>query len=246
MIRYPHLNYRAAEQLLATIDAPQSMIVTDGVFSMDGDLAPVIPLHQISKNHGAVLVIDDAHGFGILGPAGGGVLQQHQIPVRDNVLLMGTFGKAAGSFGAFVAGDSDLIEALIQFARPYIYTTALPPSVAATSLTALELMQREPERRVRLLDNVRFFRECAQAAGLTLGDSSTPIQPVFVAQEGDSLRSLNRLNEKLLAAGIWVAMIRPPTVPVGTERLRISLTSEHTREDIERLVGSLQKSIADE
>ena len=250
MTRYAHRDHRAAEQLLQQSTAPFKMLFTDGVFSMDGDVAPVAELNQICTRQETLLVVDDAHGFGVLGPHGGGCLQQYQIPIAGHVLLVGTFGKAAGSFGAFVAGDQLWIESLIQFARPYIYTTALPPAVIATTLAAIEIMQQEPQRRTRLLENVRLFRQLALSAGLQLSDSETPIQPVFVRRStalddaATQTRLTVRLSQQLLDSGIWVAAIRPPTVPPGLARLRVTLSSEHTAHQIARLVAALSEGLA--
>jgi 8-amino-7-oxononanoate synthase len=233
--RYPHLDFAAADKLLGESNAKQKMLMTDGVFSMDGDVAPVVELNRICKQHDALLVLDDAHGLGVLGVDGGGCLQAHHIPVTGNVLLVGTLGKAAGSFGAFVAGDADLIESLVQFARPYIYTTALPPVVAATSLAAIEIIKREPQRRTRLTENIEYFRSSVAARGLQPKNSLTAIQPIIV---GDSKVALN-LSRRLKESGLWAAAIRPPTVPTGSARLRITLTCEHSHADIDRLVQCL-------
>jgi 8-amino-7-oxononanoate synthase len=166
------------------------------------------------------------------------LLQQAGIAIADNVLMMGTLGKAAGSFGAFVAGDADLIEALIQFARPYIYTTALPPAVTATSLAALKIIREEADRRDKLQNNVAYFRDSARQANLPLSDSQTPIQPLLIGESAAALR----MSERLRDAGIWVTAIRPPTVPVGSARLRITLSAQHTHAEIELLVDSLVAS----
>jgi 8-amino-7-oxononanoate synthase len=239
MKRYPHLDVAAAETLLAPSDehseVDQKLLVTDGVFSMDGDVAPVGQLKQICDQHDALLVVDDAHGFGVLGETGAGLLQQAGIAIKDNVLMMGTLGKTAGSFGAFVAGDAELIEALIQFARPYIYTTALPPAVAATSLAAIKIIREDSGRRQTLRNNVDYFRSTARQACLPISDSPTPIQPLLI---GESTAAL-RISEQLHDAGIWVTAIRPPTVPAGSARLRITLSAHHTHADIDLLVQSL-------
>jgi 8-amino-7-oxononanoate synthase len=232
MRRYPHLDVQSAERMLAESDAPQKMVMTDGVFSMDGDIAPVVELREICNRHHALLVVDEAHGLGVLGDQGGGVCQQHGISITDNVLLMGTLGKSAGSFGAFVAGDRFLIDSLVQLARPYIYTTALPPAVVGTSLAAVEVMKSEPWRREKLRDNVQFFRELAESHGLFPGNSTTPIQPIMVGSADNAIRVSNELKNN----GIWVVAIRPPTVPVGSARLRVTLTAEHEHEDIDRLI----------
>jgi len=243
MKRYPHLDHATAEKWFAEFQtdcasSELTMLITDGVFSMDGDLAPVEQLKRICDQYQSLLVVDDAHGFGVLGEGGAGLLQQAGIAIADNVLMMGTLGKAAGSFGAFVAGDADVIEALIQFARPYIYTTALPPAVTATSLAALKIIREEADRRDKLQNNVAYFRDSARQANLPLSDSQTPIQPLLIGESAAALR----MSERLRDAGIWVTAIRPPTVPVGSARLRITLSAQHTHAEIELLVDSLVAS----
>ena len=233
MKRYPHLDINSAERMLAESEAPQKMVTTDGVFSMDGDIAPVVGLHGICNRHDSLLVVDEAHGLGVLGDQGGGICQQSGLSITDNVLLMGTLGKSAGSFGAFVAGDQFLIDSLVQFARPYIYTTALPPAVVGTSLAAVEVMESEPWRREKLQANVRYYCKLAESRGLFAGNSTTPIQPIMIGSADHAIRVSDELKNK----GIWVVAIRPPTVPVGSARLRVTLTAEHEHEDIERLIG---------
>lgn len=235
MTRYPHADHALARQLLQQSTAQQKMIMTDGVFSMDGDVAPVAKLNQACIDHDALLVVDDAHGWGVMGATGAGCLSAAGISITEHVLMVGTLGKSAGSFGAFVAGDAEWIETLIQFARPYIYTTAMPPVIAATALAAIELMQTEPQRRQRLLVNVASFRRLATAANLPISQSRTPIQPLIVGESETALQ----ISERLWDAGIWVSAIRPPTVPAGSARLRITITAEHTTEDLERLVAAL-------
>lgn len=232
MKRYPHLDVRSAERMLAESEAPQKMVTTDGVFSMDGDLAPVVELREICNRHDALLVVDEAHGLGVVGEHGGGVCQQSGISITDNVLLMGTLGKSAGSFGAFVAGDQFLIDSLVQFARPYIYTTALPPAVVGTSLAAVEVMKTEPWRRKKLQSNIQHFCALAESHGLSPNNSAIPIQPIMVGSADNAIR----ISDELKSKGIWVVAIRPPTVPAGSARLRVTLTSEHEHEDIERLI----------
>ena len=235
MRRYPHLDVQVAARMLAESDAPQKMIMTDGVFSMDGDIAPLAELREICNSNQTMLVVDEAHGFGVMGIDGGGVCQERGISISDNHVLMGTLGKAAGSFGAFIAGDRYLMEALVQFARPVIYTTALPPAVIACSLAALEVMKSESWRREKLHNNIAYFRERASQQGLLLGNSRTPIQPVVIG----CVERAVRVSRELKKQGIWVVAIRPPTVPVGSARLRITLSAEHQPEDIDRLVECL-------
>ncbi len=249
MKRYPHCDVAAADRLLSDSDADQKMLMTDGVFSMNGHVAPIDRLNEICKHHEALLVVDDAHGFGVLGEQGGGCLQQLGIPIADNVLMMGTLGKSAGSFGAFIAGDSFLIESLVQFARPYIYTTALPPAVVGASLAAIETMKKESWRREKLQANIDYFCRSVASAGLNSGrsinenlvtDDSKPelqsaIQPIVVG----SSESVTEISRRLTELGTWVAAIRPPTVPEGTARLRITLTTNHEQADIDQLVQAL-------
>jgi 8-amino-7-oxononanoate synthase len=231
--RYAHADAASAAQMLATAGSA-ALIVTDGVFSMDGDLAPLPQLAQLAQTSAAALLVDDAHGLGVIGATGRGTLEA-TATTRQVPILVGTLGKALGTFGAFVAGDSALIEYLIQRARTYIYTTALPPAVAAASRAALRLSQQESWRRERVLALVRRFREAGAALGLPLAASTTPIQPLIV---GDSARALS-LSEALAAAGFWVAPIRPPTVPRGSARLRITLSAAHREADVDALAESL-------
>ncbi len=239
--RYPHLQSAAAARALAG-HAGVAMIVTDGVFSMDGDIAPVSELAALAMQHGAWLMVDDAHGFGVLGAGGGGTLEQAGLDARSVPILMGTLGKALGSFGAFVAGDAALIEFLIQRARTYVYTTALPPAVAAATRAALKLLQTEPWRRVRLQGLVKRFRAGAAALGLPVLPSSTPIQPLLVASPAQALAFSEALSER----GFWVAAIRPPTVPAGTARLRVTLSAAHQEAQVDALLEALATVFARE
>jgi 8-amino-7-oxononanoate synthase len=233
--RYPHCSVEDVEKHLAASAAPRKMVLTDGVFSMDGSVAPIRALRTVCEKHDAMLVVDDAHGFGVLGQNGVGALEQAGILPTKNTLMVGTFGKSAGSFGAFVAGDAVYIESFVQHARTYIYTTALPPSVVAATSEAIKLFQSEPERRDRLNKNILQFRTLVSKTGLQLLDSQTAIQPIVFGSAAAAVAASQFLKEQ----GIWVVAIRPPTVPAGTSRLRITLTSEHTGTDIERLVSLL-------
>lgn len=233
--RYHHRDLDDLATLVARRPgASDALIVSDGVFSMDGDVADIRELAALAARHAAVLMIDDAHGIGVLGEHGDGCVGR-AIGCDAVPILVGTLGKALGSFGAFVAGDATLIEALIQFARPYRYTTALPPGVAAASLAALDIVTSEPERRARLHANIALFRGLASDAALPLLDSHTPIQPLLLR---DSARALE-WQTTLAAHGCQVAAIRPPTVPSGTARLRITLSAAHTASMIEQLVTAL-------
>jgi len=231
--RYPHLDMTCLTALCAETGA--KLIVSDGVFSMDGDLAPLPELAQAARSGGAWLMIDDAHGLGVIGPRGRGILEHFGVDEEDVPILVGTLGKAFGTFGAFVAGSEALIELLIQHAHSYIYTTALPPAVAHATSTALDLAVREPWRRDQLARLVRRFRRGARQRGLALGDSDTPIQPLIA---GEAWRALD-WSLALEDAGILVTAIRPPTVPQGSARLRITFSAEHGEDDVDRLLEAL-------
>jgi len=235
--RYAHGDAAAAERALAAQARSAPLIVTDGVFSMDGDIAPLAALAALAARHGGALMVDDAHGLGVIGAGGGGALEQAGLDAQAVPLLVGTLGKAFGSFGAFVAGSSALIELLIQRARTYIYTTALPPALAAATRAALRLARNESWRRERVDTLVRRFRAAAATLGLPLLPSSTPIQPLIV---GDAAGAL-ALSEALLQAGFCVAAIRPPTVPAGSSRLRITLSAAHREQDVDALAQTLAR-----
>ncbi len=236
--RYPHKDSKALEALLEALPRC-AMIVTDGVFSMDGDLAPLPELAGLARRHGCWLYVDDAHGFGVLGKHGAGTLEHFGLGPREVPILMATLGKALGVFGAFVAGGEDLIETLIQQARTYIYTTALPPAVAEAVRASLGLVQRESWRRERLKMLIDRFRAGARTLGLPLLPSETPIQPLIL---GDSQRALEA-SRKLWDLGFWVVAIRPPTVPAQTARLRITLTCGHSETQLDELLEALARSL---
>jgi 8-amino-7-oxononanoate synthase len=235
--RYPHADAAAAARALGRDPARTALLGTDGVFSMDGDLAPLPELSRAAREADVWLVVDDAHGLGVVGASGRGALEHFGLDARDVPVLIGTLGKAFGSFGAFVAGGADLIELLIQKARPYIYTTALPQPVAAASRCALELIQTESWRRERLLFLTARFRRQAREAGVPLADSPTPIQPVLFGSAAAALAAQRELEE----AGFWVAAIRPPTVPPKSSRLRVTLSAAHTEAEVDELVGRLAR-----
>lgn len=232
--RYQHADAVSLASQLADSDAHRKLVVTDGVFSMDGDVAPLVALADVCEQHQAWLMVDDAHGFGVLGEQGGGCVAEQGMQSRVPVLV-GTLGKAFGTFGAFVAGSDELIETLIQFARPYIYTTALPPAVAAATLASLALLQEESWRREKLQSLIARFRQGAVQRGFRLMDSATPIQPLLIGEDGEALAMSQRLRER----GFLISAIRPPTVPEGTARLRITLSAAHEPEDIDRLIEAL-------
>jgi 8-amino-7-oxononanoate synthase len=232
--RFPHRDTAMLEAVLAA-PAKSKMIVTDAVFSMDGDLAPVPELYSLAKQHDTLLYMDDAHGIGVLGDEGRGSLEHWDLPARLPVILMGTLGKAFGTFGAFVAGEAALIETLIQRARTYIYTTALPPAVAEATRASLRLIRADAWRRVRLQERVRQFRRGAAALGFQLPPGETPIQPLVFGETDSAVAASGQLR----AGGILVPAIRPPTVAPGSARLRITFSAAHEPGHIERLLAAL-------
>lgn len=212
-----------------------ALVVTDGVFSMDGDIADLPALAAQTQARGAWLMVDDAHGFGTLGRHGGGVVEHFGLDMGQVPVLVGTLGKAFGTAGAFVAGSEELIECLIQFARPYIYTTSQPPALACATLRSLQLLRDEHWRREHLAALIRQFRQGAEQIGLHLMDSFTPIQPILI---GDAARAM-RLSAMLRERGLMVTAIRPPTVPVGSARLRVTLTAAHSAAQVQLLLNAL-------
>lgn len=215
----------------------KSMIVTDGVFSMEGDFACLPSLATVAQQNNAYLLVDDAHGFGVLGKTGAGLVEQCQLGPRQVPLLVGTFGKAFGTSGAFVAGSEIMIETLIQKARTYIYTTALPPAIAAATRVSLQRVQQDDWRRERLKNLVARFQLGAKQLGLTLMPSKSAIQPIIL---GDSDKAM-QASEFLLQQGLWVSAIRPPTVPQGSARLRITFSASHTEQHIDKLLTALER-----
>jgi 8-amino-7-oxononanoate synthase len=212
-----------------------TLVVSDGTFSMDGDICPLAALVAAARRHGAWLMIDEAHGFGVHGRGGRGLVDSAHFSCADVPVLVGTLGKAFGTAGAFVAGDADLIELLIQRSRNYIFTTAMPAAVAAATLTSLAIVEAEEWRRERLRELVAAFRAGAAALGLQIPPSSTPIQPLIVGAAGRALA----LSAALEQAGVLVTAIRPPTVPAGTSCLRVTFTAAHELRDVERLLDAL-------
>jgi 8-amino-7-oxononanoate synthase len=244
--RYAHADTNDLKKLLEKHPDGRKLIMTDGVFSMDGDVAPITELERIADKHSALLLIDEAHGFGVMGDGRGSAAAVNVRP-QDNVLIMGTLGKAAGSFGAFVAGDALLIEHLIQFGRTYIYTTAIPPHVAATTAAAIQIIDdmsgpalpqgHDSNLLAELHANIHRFKSAIANGPLKnrFLDSPTPIQPMVVGDEAAALAASEHLREK----GFLVTAIRPPTVPTGSSRLRITLTATHTPAAIASLVDVL-------
>lgn len=233
--RYPHADMDTLERLLTPSQSGRRLLCSDGVFSMNGDLAPIKDLAVLAAENEARLLIDDAHGFGVLGEQGRGSLELLGLNPDPPLILMATLGKALGCFGAFVAAEEALIETLIQLARTYIYTTALPPAVAEAARASLRLVRKDAARRERLRDLVRRFGHGSAELGLNMMPSTTPIQPLVL---GESQRALNA-SAALEERGFLVTAIRPPTVPVGSARLRISLSAAHTPEHVDRLLEAL-------
>jgi 8-amino-7-oxononanoate synthase len=238
--RYAHADAAAARQMLGAGGEEAALVATDGVFSMDGDVAPLPQLAQAAQAAQAWLVVDDAHGLGVLGARGGGTLEHCGLDASAAPVLVGTLGKAFGSFGAFVAGDQALVEFLIQKARSYIYTTALPQPVAAATRAALALVRGEGWRRERVAELTARFRARALAAGIPLMPSATPIQPVLLGSAAAAVAA----QEHLQAAGFLVIAIRPPTVPAGSARLRVTLSAAHTDAQVDALVDELALACA--
>jgi 8-amino-7-oxononanoate synthase len=233
--RYRHADAADAARMAEVAEGRVSLIATDGVFSMDGDIAPLTELARLARAQQAWLLVDDAHGLGVMGATGRGSLELAGVGDDDAPLLVGTLGKAFGCFGAFVAGRREVIELILQRARSYIFTTALPPSVAAATRVALAAVRQQGWRRTRVLEAVARFRAAAAARGIELMPSTTPIQPVPVPGAARCAAA----SDALRARGYWVAAIRNPTVPAGTERLRVTLTAAHRDEQIDGLVEAL-------
>jgi len=233
--RYPHNDLAALERQLAASSAARKVIVTDAVFSMDGDLAPLPAILALAERYDAWLVIDDAHGFGVLGRRGRGSLSHFNLPASPRILLMGTLGKAAGVGGAFVAGSATAIEYLLQKGRSYIFTTAAPPAIACALSKSLQIIGDGDALRANLMARIAQLRD--GLAGRPLLPSATAIQPYVV---GDNEAAV-ALSKALWERGLWVPAIRPPTVPLGTARLRISVSAAHTAADIDQLLSALKE-----
>jgi 8-amino-7-oxononanoate synthase len=233
--RYRHNDPLDLLRQLNNTQARRHLVATDAVFSMDGDSAPLKPLSQLCNEQQAWLMIDDAHGFGVLGPDGGGSALEQGLSTQECPIYMATLGKALGSYGAFVAGSDALIESLIQFSRNYIYTTALPPSIAAASLAAVKLLKDEAWRQQHLNHLIKLFKHQAKDLGLPLMPSDTAIQPLMVGSSAVALQ----LSEALKEMGLLVTAIRPPTVPKETARLRITLSAAHTESHLQQLLQAL-------
>jgi 8-amino-7-oxononanoate synthase len=236
VLQFPHADLAALEVLLAASSATSKLVVTDSVFSMDGDIAPLPGLLALCERHGTWLVVDDAHGFGTMGAHGRGALEHFDLR-SPNLVYMGTLGKAAGVGGAFVAAHASVIELMIQRARPYIYTTAAPPALAHALLASLDIIggAEGAARRAHLNALIAQFRQGLRLERWQLPLSETAIQPIIIGENAEALR----VGAGLYGQGLWVPAIRPPTVPAGTARLRITLSAAHTHEDVAQLVAAL-------
>jgi len=231
--------YRTSDvsKLAEQLNTPSTMIASDSVFSMDGDIAPLSALVSLSKQKQSMVLIDDAHGFGVLGDNGRGCLEHCNINNHDIDIYVGTLGKACGTSGAFVCGSEELIETLIQKSRSLIYTTAPPPAIAHATLTSIDIIEKEGWRRQHINNLVKHFRAGAQQLGLQLTDSATAIQTVII---GNNSAAVNA-SKQLKSQGLYVAAIRPPTVPKDTARLRITLCSHHSEADVDQLLTALEE-----
>ena len=233
--RYPHNDVEAAARQLASAGEKSALLATDGVFSMDGDVAPLRELASLCKREGAALMVDDAHGLGVLGDRGAGSVSGAGLSQVDAPVLMATMGKALGCMGAFVAGSRALIEGLTQFARTFVYTTAMPPALATAACAAVHIAREDDWRREKLHALITRFRAGATQLGLPLMDSATAIQPIVL---GDAERAA-QASRTLEQSGLLVSAIRPPTVPTGKARLRITLSAAHDPTDVDRLLDAL-------
>ena len=232
--RYSQCHMQALERLLQSSTSQRKMVVTDSVFSMDGDIAPLKEILALCERYDAWLYIDDAHGFGVLGEQGRGALQHFSLS-SPNIIYMATLGKAAGVSGAFVAGAAPVIDYLMQNARTYIYTTAMPPALAAASLAALELIEQSAERRSHLNKLIEQLKSGLHCKRWQLASSATPIQPLIIGSNDEAVKA----SECLQQQGILVPAIRPPTVPTNSARLRITLSAAHTSADVDQLITAL-------
>jgi len=241
--RYLHNDAASLEKKLAPLSQSidtDKLVLTDGVFSMDGDIAELPALTSLCKKTGSWLMVDDAHGFGTLGKTGKGCLQHFALGSQDVPVYMATFGKAMGTAGAFIAGSDDLIETVIQKARTYIYTTAMPAAIAEATRCSLKVLQDEPQNLQKLNDNISYFRHCCNESALPVSASQTAIQPLLVGQDEAAVN----ISQQLFERGFLVTAIRPPTVPEGTSRLRITLSAKHTHQQIDRLIEALHQLLA--
>ncbi len=238
--RYPHCDLGALARLLSQTKARRKLVVTDAVFGMDGDAAPLAAIAELCERHGAMLYVDEAHATGILGPTGAGWAEAEGVTDRVDA-IMGTLGKALGSFGAFVAGSTRLAEWLTSRARTFIFTTALPPSACGAALAALDVVAGEPERRRHLEALSRRMKGGLSELGFDMARVVAPIFPVVLGDEGRALEASRRLRER----GYFARAIRPPTVPPGTSRLRVSLTAGHTQEQVDGFLAAMREVLGE-
>lgn len=236
--RYPHADPEGAIRQLRNVPDGLAMLATDGVFSMDGDVAPLRDLALVARAQKALLYVDDAHGVGVNGPDGRGTVAAARLSVQEVPLQLATFGKALGSYGAALHGDADLIGHLAETARSHLYTTALPPAQAAATRAAIKLARNDHWRREKLAELTAHFRDRASKLGLELLASGTPIQPVVCGSDRRALAMAQALEQQ----GYWVAAIRPPTVPEGRARLRVTFSALHTREQVDGLIEALARA----
>ena len=242
--RYLHNNAQSLSNYLIRFDEKNSredakkLVVTDGVFSMDGDVADLKSISTVCRHHDALLMVDDAHGLGVIGHQGRGSVSHTQLTVDEVPVLIGTFGKAFGTAGAFVAGSSLLIDYLMQFARPYIYTTSMPPAIAAATRESLRIIQGSDDKRAHLQTLIAYFQTELKFLGFDVLESNTAIQPIIIR----SNEKLIRLSTFLEEQGFLVGAIRPPTVPENTARLRVTLSAEHQKNDVDALLASLKQA----
>jgi len=236
LVRYPHADTEALREILKDLPATKrKLIVTDTVFSMDGDKAPLREIVDLSHRYEAMLMVDEAHAFGILGKYGGGLVEELGLGPQVDI-QMGTLSKAAGSFGAYACGTKVLRDYLINKSRSFIYTTAMPPALAQASRAALQIIREGGPLRRKLQENADYLRAQIQALGFDTMNSSTPIIPISVKDPVQAMA----MSKRLLEQGIFVQAIRPPTVPVGTARLRLTVMATHTQEDLNRLLNALK------
>jgi 8-amino-7-oxononanoate synthase len=235
--RYPHQDLQALDKVLGTSQARRKLVAVDAVFSMDGDMVDLPRLLEICQRHDAYLLLDDAHGFGVLGEQGRGILSHFKLH-SPRIIYMATLGKAAGVSGAFVAADPTIVDYLVQFAHTYVYTTATPPALAAALMASLEVMQQAPERQQHLHQLIAYLKQQLKLKRWQLMPSDTAIQPLLV---GDNATVL-ALSDYLRQAGIFVPAIRPPTVPENTARLRISLSAAHSQAQVDQLIEAIQQA----
>lgn len=237
--RFSHGDMNRLRQLLEKSSAKKKLVVSDGVFSMDGDEAKINELATLAEQASAMLMIDDAHGFGVIGKRGGGLLEKYDLSQQQVPILMATFGKGLGTSGAFIAGSEELIETLIQRARTYVFTTAMPPAIMAATRQSLKICQQESWRREKLSSLVARFRQGAEQLGLSLMPSETPIQPVILGSNKAVMSASSYLKER----SILVAAIRHPTVKKSSERLRITLSATHTESQVDALLLALEGAV---